>query len=269
MTLSLEKEEVIDGKNIKIKPTIKGPTKIVIMLILLTISGIGTYSVLNHKKSGKDAYNLPNVPISKPVEETTPEVVETPNSDSDLVDGEHQSTKVSDLKKLIDELTKQTNNQFYSRRNYYLRKATEAVDKGGKSLEYYLLIELNRIRDELKNEILQNNSKSVAGIGGEYTGSATDSEKARALLGDATALALAFDYLGQIPDEARPDPDALVSRVSIGKLIQNILDFELSARRDLQAETWEVIDRANNQIEMEKNLKQDTQILKDQLKDVK
>lgn len=249
----------------KVKPVIKGPTKIFLFVIILGISGTATYGLLNKAKITPDSYALPNVPVSKTVETTqeqTPANTENTEIDSNIPTPD----KRADLKLLTDEVTQQLNNHYYSSRNYFLRKAGDQVAKGGKNYEYYLLQDLVRIREQLKQELLQNNSQSVSGIGGEYGASPEHRQKVRAIFGDLTAVLLAFDYIYQLPNESKPDTDVLVSRVSIGETLNRLLNFEVSAKRDIQSQIWQLIEKTNERAIADQELNQDKEVLQEQLK---
>jgi hypothetical protein len=250
----------------KVKPVIKGPTKIFLFVIILGLSGTATYGLLNKAKVTPDSYALPNVPVSNQVEDTTQETPK-PTPENTQIDGNIPTPdKRADLKVLTDEVTQQLNNHYYSSRNYLLRKAGDQVSAGGKNYEYYLLQELVRIREQLKKELLQNNQKSVSGIGGEYGANPEARQKVRALYGDLMALILAFDYIYQLPTEAKPDADALVTRVSIGETLNRLLNFEVSAKRDIQSQIWQLIEKTNERAIADQELNQDKQVLQEQLK---
>lgn len=247
----------------KVKPVIKGPTKIFLFIIILGISGTATYGLLNQAKVTPDSYALPNVPVSKEVAQETPK----PTPENTEIDSNIPTPdKRADLKVLTDEVTQQLNNHYYSSRNYFLRKAGDQVSAGGKNYEYYLLQELVRIREQLKKELLQNNQKSVSGIGGEYGANPEHRQKVRALYGDLMSLLLAFDYIYQLPAEAKPDADVLVSRVSIGETLNRLLNFEVSAKRDIQSQIWQLIEKTNERAIADQELNQDKQELQEQLK---
>lgn len=263
--IDLEKTPIQDTNNVRIKPVAKGPTKLVLLIVLLGVSGFGTYSFLNKGKQQTDSYALPNQQISEVAEPSpSPSVTPSPEAE-DLVDGATPDKRV-DLKLLMDEVTQQLNNHYYSRRNFLLRKAGDQVASGGKNYEYYLLQELVRIREQLKTELIQNNQKSVSGIGGEYSANAEQSRKVRDLFGDMMAIVLAFDYLYQLPNEAKPDADALVSRVSIGESMNRLLNFEVSAKRDIQSQIWQLIEKTNDRAIADQELKEDGKKMTEELK---
>lgn len=263
--IELEKTPIQDTNNVRIKPVAKGPTKLVLLIVLLGVSGFGTYSFLNKGTGETKNIKLPNQQISEVVEtEPAPSVSPSPEAE-DLVDGASPDKRV-DLRLLSEEITQQLNNHYYSRRNFLLRKAGDQVATGGKNYEYYLLQELVRVREQLKAELIQNNQKSVSGIGGEYSANAEQSRKVRDLFGEMMAIVLAFDYIYQLPAEAKPDADALVSRVSIGETLNRLLNFEVSAKRDIQSQIWQLIERTNNRAIADQELKEDGKELTESLK---
>jgi hypothetical protein len=262
--IDLEKTPVQDTNNVRVKPVAKGPTKLVLLIVLLGVSGFGTYSFLNKGTGETKNIKLPNQQISEVIE-SDPAPSVSPSPEEDLVDGETPDKKV-DLKLLSEEITQQLNNHYYSRRNFLLRKAGDQVASGGKNYEYYLLQELVRVREQLKTELLQNNQKSVSGIGGEFGANAEQSEKVRGLFGDMMAIVLAFDYIYQLPSEAKPDADSLISRVSIGETLNRLLNFEVSAKRDIQSQVWQLIERSNNRAIADKELEADGKELTESLK---
>lgn len=263
--IDLEKPPIQDTQEVRVKPVVKGPTKLVLLVVLLGISGFGTYTFLNKGKQQTDSYALPNQQISEVAEPSPSPSVSPSPVPEDLVDGASPDKRV-DLKILGDEITKQLNNHYYSRRNFLLRKAGDQVTAGGKNYEYYLLQELVRVREELKTELIQNNQKSVSGIGGEFGADAEQSEKVRSLYGDLMAVVLAFDYIYQLPNEAKPDADALISRVSIGETLNRLLNFEVSAKRDIQSQVWQLIERSNERAIADKELEADGKELTETLK---
>lgn len=263
--IDLEKEPIQSTQNIKVKPTVKGPTKIFLMVTLLAISAGATYSIISKGKQQPDSYKLPNQQISQEVE-ATPSPTTTPEPVEDLVDGEATLDKQADLKTLMNTATKELNNHYYATRNFFLGKARDQVEEGGRNYEYYLLIELKRIKSELSKELVKNNEKSVSGIGGEFGANAEHRKRVRAIYGDLMGLILAFDYIYQMPDQLKPDPDALITRVSIGETLNNILDFEVTVSRLMQSETFQTIERAKDRYTANQELIKDTQQLKETLK---
>lgn len=264
--IDIEKEPIQSTNNVRIKPTVKGPTKIFLLLALLAVSGGITYSFLSKGKQQPDSYKLPNQQISKEVEQPTPSPTITPEPVEDLVDGEATLDKQADLKTLMDTATKELNNHYYATRNFFLGKARDQVEAGGRNYEYYLLIELKRIKSELSKELVKNNEKSVSGIGGEFGANAEHRKRVRAIYGDLMGLILAFDYIYQMPEQLKPDPDALITRVSIGETLNNILDFEVTVSRLMQSETFQTIERAKDRYTANQELIEDTQQLKETLK---
>lgn len=264
--IDLEKEPIQSTNNVKIKPVAKGPTKLVLLIVLLGVSGFGSYSFLNKDKGVNQSIKIPNQQISEVVDESpSPSVSPSPEAVEDLVDGASPD-KQADLKTLMNTATKELNNHYYATRNYFLGKARDQVEAGGRNYEYYLLIELKRIKSELSKELIKNNEKSVSGIGGEFGANAEHRERVRAIYGDLMGLILAFDYIYQMPDQLKPDPDALITRVSIGETLNNILDFEVTVSRLMQSETFQTIERAKDRYTTNQELKEDTQQLKETLK---
>lgn len=248
-------------KKVVLKPVIKGPTRLFIMGLLFLISA-GSVVAINHTNK-KDNFTVtaPQIAATPAPDATTGQAEpETGIEDDEVIEGrlnEHEPDKVATLSALIDEATKQMNNHVYGRRNFFLRKANDLVSKSGRNYEFYLLQEMERIKEQLKKELIKNNTESISGVGGEFTATATDSQQVRGLYGDLIAVSLAMQYIYNLPKEAVPDADSLTARVNIGNTLTLLLDYEVNAKRSIQKDIFDAIERANTSATTTKELTKD------------
>lgn len=262
--IDLEKPPIQDTQDVRIKPVAKGPTKIFLGLLLLTLVGATSFGISNKLKSTPitEKYQIDNVEISEaPIPEESPVPEESSSSpktpDEDSL-GETDSTGLPDKKAalvdLSDEVQIQLNNHFLSTRNFFLRKAYDQITKKGRNYEYYLLMDLKRIKKEFDSELLKNNEQSISGLGGEFGATANQRERVRSLYGDLMGLILALDYIYSLPDESIPDADALVSRVNTAKTTNNLIVLESEIIRTIHADLADHMEKARARQEADKAL---------------
>jgi hypothetical protein len=270
--IDLEKDDFQDIPEVVIKPVVKRPTKIILGLLLLTLAGATAFGISNKLKAVPitEKYQVDNVEISEsPIPESTPEInpsqegqegqenfsPKTPDEDSL---GETDTTGLPDKKAalvgLSDEVQLQLNNHFLSTRNYFLRKAYDQITKKGRNYEYYLLLDLKRIKKEFDSELLRNNEQSISGLGGEFGATAKQRERVRSLYGDLMGLILALDYIYALPDESIPDADALVTRVNTAKTTNNLIVLESEIIRTRHADLADHMEKARARQEADKAL---------------
>jgi hypothetical protein len=66
-----------------------------------------------------------------------------------------------------------------------------------------------------------------------------------------------MQYVYSLPKEAVPDADSLVSRVNIGQTLTLLLDYEVNAKRSIQKDIFQTIERANTSTTTTKELAKD------------
>ena len=210
------------------------------------------YLFKNPSTNNKFLNNVPGE-IEKPEVSASPVPEETP----EITDEPDQDKVTATINLLNEELDKQITYTVLSRRNFLLGKAMTSVSSKGKTLQYWLNQDLAMMREKMKQELLTRSKDSVSGLGGEYTGKAEDAEKARALVLDLKAVVLALEFIRNTPSEYI-SPEVLVSRVSVGKLLDQSANLDVELKMETQKELWESIEKNRLQVETEQNLKDDT-----------
>jgi hypothetical protein len=209
------------------------------------------YLFKNPSTNNKFLNNVPGE-IEKPDVSASPVPEESPEPVPEETD-----KVAATITLLNEELDKQITYAVLSRRNFLLGKAMNSVSSKGKTLQYWLNQDLATMREKMKQELLSRSKNSVSGLGGEYTGKAEDAEKARALVIDLKAVVLALEFIRDTPSEYI-SPEVLVSRVSVGKLLDQSANLDVELKMETQRQLWESVEKNRLQVETEQNLKDDT-----------
>ena len=241
----------------KVKKIVFGKkSKVVLLCGFIGLNTIlfGLFYFLNNTQENKTF--LSNVPgqiespkpnASKPPEQTTEETEYTELDDV--------SSQFINLNKELDE---QITNIILSRRNYLLGKAMNSVASKGKTLQYWLSQDFGAMQANLKQELLTRSQNSISGLGGEYTGNAQDSEKARSLIIDLKAVTLAMEFIKDTPSNYI-SPEVLVSRVSVGKALDLSATLDVAIKAKIQQGMWESVEKHRMKIESDASMAKDTE----------
>lgn len=214
----------------------------------------GTFYLLKNTQEQKKF--LSNVPGQIETPEPTPS--ESPDQTTENQEYPELDDISGQLINLNKELDEQITNIILSRRNYLLGKAMNSVASKGKTLQYWLSHDFGAMQTKLKAELLTRSQNSISGFGGEYTGNATDSEKARSLIIDLKAVTLAMEFIKDTPSNYI-SPEVLVSRVSVGKSLDLSATLDVAIKAKIQQGMWESVEKHRMKIESDVNMAKDTE----------
>jgi hypothetical protein len=174
-------------------------------ILLLILLGVGS-SLWATRPQGRGVV-LPNAPDPNATASPSPTPSASPAPIPQL--DTTVAARNDALDRVLQEVAQQEQAITSARRDFLLDKAYAQVKKDGTPIEVSLLRELNRQVGQLRR---------IVGKGGELTGKTNQIGQARALIGDAKAVALALQTLWTDPS-AKPDRHRIAPAVLTKTLI--------------------------------------------------